>query len=162
MTASATPENYTTLTDVTPHGKALNRAHVAARRAAKLSATPPWQSFRELVDTNEGCPEGHDMDHLHPLKGEHWRGKWEPGDSLLWLLKLPDDAEDIDGNPISTRVSCGLNIPINLWPLEASTNSSKSNRPVGADLFNWWNDDQGTTEGPSAGREWHPSDAYED
>jgi hypothetical protein len=146
----------------TPRGRALNRAHVTARRAAEGRATPPWQSFRELVDIYEGCPEGHAIDHLHPLKGRHWRGKWQPGDSLLWLLKLPDDAEDIFGNPISTRVSCGLNIPINLWLLETSINSSKSNRPVDPGLFNWWNDDQGTTEGTTAGREWHPSDAYED
>lgn len=107
------------------------------------------------------CPPGHHVDHLHPLKGQHWRGKWEPGDSLLWLLELPDGAEDIDGKPISTRVSGGLNIPINLRPLETPINSSKRNRPVDPALFNWWNDDQGTTEGASAYNEWHPSDAYE-
>ncbi len=102
------------------------------------------------------------MDHLRPLKGRHWTGKWEPGDLLLWLLKLPDDAEDIDGNPISTRVSCGLNIPINLWPLEASRNSAKSNRKPAPNVFAWTTPIEAQEVRAAGPGEWSPGDGYED
>jgi hypothetical protein len=56
----------------------------------------------------------------------------------LWLLKLPDDAEDIDGKPISTRVSIGLHVPLNLMPLSDEENLSKSNQAPQPGYMDWF------------------------
>jgi hypothetical protein len=114
------------------------RSYNAHRHALKLRACPPWADRKALEAIYEGCPADHDIDHIRPLKGRHWSGKWEPGDSLLWLLKLPDDAEDIDGKPISTRVSLGLHVPLNLMPLSDEENLSKSNQAPQPGYMDWF------------------------
>jgi hypothetical protein len=114
------------------------RSYDAHRRALKSRACPAWADRKAIEAIYAGCPEDHHVDHIHPLKGRHWRGKWEPGDSLLWLLELPDGAEDIDGNPISTRVSIGLHIPLNLMPLPDEENLSKSNQAPQSGYFDWF------------------------
>ena len=114
------------------------RAKDARRRALKSRACPPWADRKAIEAIYADCPEGHHVDHIHPLKGRHWKGTWEPGDSLLWLLELPDDAEDIFGNPISTRVSIGLHIPVNLMPLPDTENVSKGNQAPQPGYFDWF------------------------
>ena len=114
------------------------RACDAHRRALKSRACPPWADRKAIEAVYSGCPDDHHVDHIHPLKGRKWRGKWEPGDSLLWLLELPDDAEDIFGNPISTRVSNGVHVPINLMPLPDEENLSKHNRAAQPEYMDWF------------------------
>jgi hypothetical protein len=132
---AAHPERWRKWCEANPEKVRAKRAH---QRALKSSACPAWADRKAIEAIYAGCPEGHHVDHMHPLKGRQWRGKWEPGDSLLWLLKLPDDAEDIFGNPISTRVSIGLHIPINLMPLLDEENLSKSNRTPQAGYMDWF------------------------
>jgi hypothetical protein len=114
------------------------RAAIALRNALKLNATPPWADLAAIEAIYEACPDDHHIDHISPLKGRHWRGKWELGDSLLWRLELPDGAEDIDGNPISTRVSNGLHVPLNLMPLPDEENLSKSNQAPQPGYMDWF------------------------
>ena len=118
-----------------PEKRCAKNAH---RRALKSRACPPWADRKAIEAIYADCPEGHHVDHIHPLKGRHWKGTWEPGDSLLWLLELPDDAEDIFGNPISTRVSIGLHIPVNLMPLPDTENVSKGNQAPPPGYFDWF------------------------
>jgi hypothetical protein len=114
------------------------RARCARRRALKSLACPAWVDRKAIEAIYEGCPEGHAIDHISPLKGRHWSGKWELGDSLLWLLELPDDAEDLFGNPISTRVSIGLHVPLNLMPLPDEENLSKGNQAPQPGYMDWF------------------------
>jgi hypothetical protein len=122
----------------TPRGRVVDRALKAHRRALKSHACPAWVDREAIEAIYEACPEYHHVDHISPLKGRHWRGEWKPGDSLLWLLELPDGAEDIFGNPISTRVSIGLHIPLNLMPLPDEVNLSKHNRAPQPGYMDWF------------------------
>jgi hypothetical protein len=133
------------------------RASAARHRAAGLSATPPWVDRAELDAIWINCPPGNEVDHLHPLRGPHWRGTLEPGDSLLYLIDLPDDAEDLDGNPISTREFNGLNVPINLWPLESAVNAGKRNKRPAPNLFDWWTPVEAQSREPAKSTDWWPS-----
>lgn len=57
----------------TPAGKLLKRASTAKRRAARLQATPPWLTEKELAEIKAfytRCPDGHEVDHIIPLQGE--------------------------------------------------------------------------------------------
>lgn len=59
-------------------GKA--RAHVAAYRARKLQATPPWADMEAIKDVYlEAAYHGMQVDHIIPLKGEKVSGLhvWE-------------------------------------------------------------------------------------
>lgn len=65
-------------------------AGVAARRAARLRATPPWVNKKEILAfyaearrlTKEtGIP--HEVDHIHPLRGKHLCGLHVP-----WNLQV--------------------------------------------------------------------------
>jgi len=46
------------------------RAKVAARKAAKLQRTPSWSDLGAIAGFYEGCPEGHEVDHIIPLRGK--------------------------------------------------------------------------------------------
>jgi hypothetical protein len=96
------------------------RACDAHRRALKSRACPPWADRKAIEAVYSGCPDDHHVDHIHPLKGRKWRGKWEPGDSLLWLLELPDDAEDISPRrrePVQAQPRTIAGIHGLVWPL---------------------------------------------
>lgn len=74
------------------------RIYSAARRAAKINATPPWltEKHRAAIERiYETCPEGWHVDHKVPLQGE---------------------------------TVCGLHVPWNLEHLPASANMSKGNK----------------------------------
>jgi hypothetical protein len=64
-------------------------AQGARKRAAKLRATPPWQSLAELDAIWIGRPEGHEVDHIHPLKG-----KLSCGLNVPWNLHYLPAAEN--------------------------------------------------------------------
>ena len=46
------------------------RAREAKRRAAKLRAIPPWANLEAIKDFYAACPEGYEVDHIHPLQGK--------------------------------------------------------------------------------------------
>lgn len=91
---------------------------LAKRRAAKLSATPPWLSPVDLVEIEgiynhaqvlteiTGSP--HDVDHIVPLQGKN---------------------------------VCGLHVPWNLQAIPASINRSKSNSTDQADCASVYDED---------------------
>jgi hypothetical protein len=54
----------------TPRGQALRNVAASHHRAHKGHATPPWQPREELDAIWMACPEGHHVDHIHPLKGK--------------------------------------------------------------------------------------------
>jgi len=84
--------------------KAAYIARVAKRRAAKLKATPPWLSEKQLHDmtviytvcdrVSKQTGKSHHVDHVVPLQGEN---------------------------------VCGLHVPWNLAIIPAKMNLSKSN-----------------------------------
>lgn len=49
-----------------------NKASVAAksmrRYATKLNATPKWSERKQILEFYKGCPDGHQVDHIVPLK----------------------------------------------------------------------------------------------
>lgn len=45
------------------------KAQRAKRRAAKLSAIPPWADLKAIQKFYEECPEGYHVDHYYPLQG---------------------------------------------------------------------------------------------
>jgi 5-methylcytosine-specific restriction endonuclease McrA len=84
------------------NNKAKFPAYVAARRARKISATPPWVDMEAIkaiyaearrISVETGLP--HEVDHIHPLKGE---------------------------------LSCGLHVHWNLQVLPQLRNRRKANR----------------------------------
>jgi hypothetical protein len=111
-------------------------------------------TYGELVDIWEGCPSTHEVDHFHPLTGRWWTGKLEPTDDPRW-------ATEYDGEDGSTRISCGLNIPVNLQPLPEAINSSKSNKPPAPGVFDWWSHHDNEPPRAALPSEWSPSDGYD-
>jgi 5-methylcytosine-specific restriction endonuclease McrA len=74
--------------------------------ASRRSQCPPWVDKSELRQIYEACPEGHHVDHIHPIKGITPEG---------W--------------PVS-----GLHVPWNLQYLPAVDNIRKKNRVQPEDL----------------------------
>jgi 5-methylcytosine-specific restriction endonuclease McrA len=66
----------------TPRGQALRNVAASHHRAHKGHATPPWQPREELDAIWMACPEGHHVDHIHPLKG-----KLSSGLDVSWNLQ---------------------------------------------------------------------------
>lgn len=84
--------------------KARFPAYVAARKARKLNATPPWVDMKAIeaiyieakrITGETGVP--HEVDHIHPLKSD---------------------------------TVCGLHVPWNLQILPRADNRSKANRLI--------------------------------
>ena len=54
----------------------LDRHKSALRRARVLRQTPPWADLEKIKEIYLSCPEGYDVDHIHPIsKGGlhiHW------------------------------------------------------------------------------------------
>jgi 5-methylcytosine-specific restriction endonuclease McrA len=50
------------------------KAKLEARRRRVRQATPKWVDMREIERIYEGCPVGHEVDHIVPLKGENVSG----------------------------------------------------------------------------------------
>jgi hypothetical protein len=85
---------YRTTYRASPKGRAMRSADQAARRATEGRTTPPWQSFKELADIWEGRLPGHEVDHIHPLKG-----KISCGLNVPWNLQyLPQPVNGSKGN----------------------------------------------------------------
>lgn len=75
-------------------GKRSSKAMKARRRADKLRRTPKWADLNKIRSIYRECPEGHQVDHIVPLKGHNVSGlhvQW----NLQYLTKL-DNA--IKGN----------------------------------------------------------------
>ena len=49
---------------------ARHRAHAKARDKRVRQATPAWADRRSIVEFYKNCPEGHQVDHIIPLKGK--------------------------------------------------------------------------------------------
>ena len=49
----------------------LKAAYEAQRRAVKLQATPSWADLDAIKAFYENCPEGYEVDHIHPLQGRN-------------------------------------------------------------------------------------------
>lgn len=47
------------------------KAYTGNRRARLLQATPPWAELDEITQFYLNCPEGYEVDHIHPLRGEN-------------------------------------------------------------------------------------------
>lgn len=69
-------------------------------------ATPPWADIDAIITVYATCPEGHDVDHIVPIKGL------------------------VDGRPV-----CGLHVHWNLQHLPTITNRKKRNRISESDLI---------------------------
>jgi hypothetical protein len=46
------------------------KPYSAERRARKVSATPDWADKEKIKEIYRNCPEGYQVDHIIPLKGE--------------------------------------------------------------------------------------------
>jgi hypothetical protein len=53
------------------NNKEMYKINCAKRRAAKLQAIPPWANLEEIKQFYLNCPEGYEVDHIHPLQGEN-------------------------------------------------------------------------------------------
>ena len=75
------------------------RHYEGLRRAAKNRATPKWlsrQQKEEIKRFYKNCPEGYEVDHIHPLLGETFTGLHVP-----WNLQyLPVSENRRKGNRI--------------------------------------------------------------
>lgn len=49
-------------------------ASCAAQRASRLHRTPKWADLKEIAIFYEGCPAGHHVDHVIPLRGKYVSG----------------------------------------------------------------------------------------
>ena len=83
-----------------------NPARLYFRRKDVKRCTPPWVSKEALLAIYGNCPEGHEVDHIIPIKGK------------------------IDG-----RLVCGLHVPWNLQYLTVTQNRKKKNRISERDLI---------------------------
>ena len=77
----------------------LNPARKYYRRKDVKDKTPPWVDQSAILDIYSKCPDGHEIDHIVPLRGL------------------------IDGRPVS-----GLHVPWNLQYLTVEANRKKKNR----------------------------------
>lgn len=77
----------------------LNPARKYYRRKDVKDKTPPWVDQSVILDIYSKCPDGHEIDHIVPLRGL------------------------IDGRPVS-----GLHVPWNLQYLTVEANRKKKNR----------------------------------
>jgi hypothetical protein len=66
------------------------QARAVRRRALKLSACPAWVDRKALLAIYEGCPPGHQVDHIAPLKGKNSCGLHVP-----WNLNYLPASENI-------------------------------------------------------------------
>jgi hypothetical protein len=72
------------------------KANARKRLNACRLATPPWVDNAALTEIYKNCPEGHHVDHIHPLKGKNFSGLHVP-----WNLQYLPAAENlIKGNRI--------------------------------------------------------------
>lgn len=47
-----------------------SRYRTALRRAKLKQATPPWADLKAIKEFYKNCPEGYQVDHIHPLNGK--------------------------------------------------------------------------------------------
>lgn len=72
----------------------MGAARTRQYSAAKRRATPPWVDRAAIKAFYENCPEGHHVDHIHPL-----RGRGLSGLNVPWNLQyLPADQHMRKGN----------------------------------------------------------------
>ncbi len=45
----------------------MSRFRNAKRRAMKLNQTPPWADLEKIKEIYRNCPEGYEVDHIHPI-----------------------------------------------------------------------------------------------
>lgn len=50
-----------------PH---LTTAYVRLYNLAKIKRTPPWADIKAIIEFYKNCPEGYQVDHIHPLQGK--------------------------------------------------------------------------------------------
>ena len=60
------------------------RAYCNSRRRRVRKATPPWADMEKIREIYRNCPEGHEVDHIIPLKGVKISGLHVP-DNLQYL-----------------------------------------------------------------------------
>lgn len=59
----------TCCSDYAKNNRPDNRARSSLYRAQKLSATPIWANLEKIREIYLNCPEGYEVDHIHPLQG---------------------------------------------------------------------------------------------
>ena len=75
--------------------KGRRAANEAVRRARKLQATPQWLTKEQLEEIKQfyiNCPDGFEVDHIHPLKGGGLSGLHVPW-NLQYLSKSENRAK---------------------------------------------------------------------
>lgn len=80
----------------------LSKAQQARRRASKLNATPLWAKTGPIAEQIENfyinCPDGYQVDHIHPLQGSNFKGLHVP-----WNLQyLTQSQNSSKGNRLIT------------------------------------------------------------
>ena len=66
-----------------------HRAYTNMRRKRVQQATPPWADKAAIVRFYEGCPPGHEVDHVLPLKGRTVSGLHV--EANLQYLPMPEN-----------------------------------------------------------------------
>lgn len=66
-----------------------NRANANQHRARKLQAMPDWVDRKKVEKIYSGCPKGHDVDHIVPLRGKEVSGLHVP-----WNLQILTHSEN--------------------------------------------------------------------
>ena len=56
------------------NNKALYIQRAIARRAHEKQATPAWANLEKIREIYNNCPDGHEVDHIIPLKGANISG----------------------------------------------------------------------------------------
>ena len=75
------------------HGRAVRLALGRERELRKTNATPPWltkQHREQMKEIYKNCPEGHHVDHIHPLNHKLLSGLHVP-----WNLQYLPAVENI-------------------------------------------------------------------
>ncbi len=68
--------------DKTPKGRSRRRLYERLKEERVKLATPKWCNKRALFAFISGCPEGHHVDHIIPLRGE-----------TVWGLNVPENLQ---------------------------------------------------------------------
>lgn len=68
--AENTEQHSETVSDWQKRNPDKKRAIDAAYRARRLQALPPWADLKAIEAFYSKCPEGHEVDHIYPLKHE--------------------------------------------------------------------------------------------
>lgn len=72
-------------------------------RKDMLQRIPPWADIKAIIEFYKNCPEGYEVDHIHPLRGKFISGL-HVIDNLQYLPKDENRSKSNKFEPITTVV----------------------------------------------------------